>query len=53
MSKYKEMNEEIKLSDGEKERLIADLSVEKTKNRRPAGLIAAAVCLLAVLGVLR
>lgn len=52
MSKYKEMNEEIKLSDGEKERLIADLSAAKTKNRRPAGLIAAAaVCLLAVLGV--
>lgn len=53
MSEYKKMNDEIKFADGEKERLIAGLCAVKTKDRRlTAFLAAAAVCLLAVLGVL-
>ena len=53
MSKFKDMNDEIKLSDGEKEKLIAGLSDGKNKNHRFAGIAAAAaVCLLAAVGVI-
>ena len=52
MSKYTDMNKKIKLTDGEKDALIAELTAVKTKNHRFAGIMtAAAVCLLAVLGV--
>lgn len=52
MSRFTEMNNGIKLSDDEKERLIGVLSENKKTKRRPAGVIAAALCvLLAVIGV--
>ena len=52
MSKYRDMNQKITLTDGEKERLIASLSVKRKKAPRWTGVaVAAAICLLAVLGV--
>lgn len=52
MSKYNDMNDKIRLSDGEKEKLLVGLAAVKNENRRFTGIAAVAVCVtLAVLGV--